>query len=1153
VKFTRLRLTGFKSFVDPTELAIEEGLTGIVGPNGCGKSNVVEALRWVMGETSAKSLRGKGMEDVIFSGTANRPERNMAEVVLCADNSDRTAPPHFNESDDLEISRRIEREAGSAYRVNGLDVRMRDVQTLFADLSTGAHSTAMVRQGQISQIINAKPQDRRKILEEAAGISGLHSRRHQAELRLKAAESNILRVDDVLQQLEQQLASLKRQARQANRYKNLSGLIREAEAIFLHLRWTDAEAASNKAAEQLHTIEGDVATCTGAVAAANSAQEQAAEKLPALREEEAKAAAALHRLTVERDQLDAEEERARAQIAKLEALLAHIAEDLSRETERVKDSDEVIDRLSTEAREIREAAEGQEANAKQLESAAASARAGLGGNEARLDELTRELADKEAARTALTREISQFENQAAQVTEELAHTREELTTLEREGADPEVLAAANGKHEDAAAAQTHAERLAQEAEEAHKVASAAEREAREVLSRENERVGAIKAEAKALSDLLSGDADAGLWPKLIDKVTVEPGYEKALGAALGDDLEAPDDDAAPVHWRNLGELHGGIGLPDGVSPLSSRVQAPGALGRALSQIGIVSRDRGAALQSQLKPGQRLVSTEGDFWRWDGFTAAAEAPTAAAQRLAQRNRLADLDATIAEEDAKLRDIRERYHALRTAGEDAAARETETRKALREAQAATNAARDALAEAERTANRHAARLAALREAETRLLATQERAAEGLAEARDALAGMDDIDTIRTQIVEAREATAEARNAYTQAQAAFDAHRREVETQTARLSGIESEIADWTRRRDAARGQITSLEERKAAALSEREAAEQIPLAVAEKRKALLGAFEAAEKERGEAGDHLAAAEAHLKIADEALRTAQSALSEARESRARIEATLEGAKGRQEEIADRIKEVLGCTPDKVLEAGNVEVKGDFPELDKIESRVERLKRERENMGAVNLRADQESEEVGAQLEQLSSERQELEEAIAKLRQGISTLNKEGRERLLGAFETVGQNFERLFTELFGGGTAQLRLVESEDPLEAGLEIFARPPGKRLQSMSLLSGGEQALTAMALIFAVFLVNPAPICVLDEVDAPLDDANVERFCNLLTEIKGETGTRFLIITHHALTMSRMDRLFGVTMAERGVSQLVSLDLASAEELAATG
>lgn len=1153
MKFTRLRLTGFKSFVDPTELAIEEGLTGVVGPNGCGKSNVVEALRWVMGETSPKSLRGKGMEDVIFSGTSSRPERNMAEVVLSADNSDRSAPSQFNESDDLEISRRIERDAGSAYRVNGLDVRMRDVQTLFADLSTGAHSTALVRQGQISQIINAKPQDRRKILEEAAGISGLHSRRHQAELRLKAAETNILRVDDVLQQLEQQLSSLKRQARQANRYKNLSGLIREAEATFLHLRWTDAEAAAERAATQLRDTEGEVRTRTGAVATANTAQENAAQKLPALREEEAKAAAALHRLTVERDQLDAEEERAKAQISKLAALLAQIGEDLARETDRVADSDEVIGRLEGEATEIRDAAQAQEASAKELESKAASARAGLGGNEARLDELTRELADLEASRTALAKEISQYENQAAQVTEELGSTREELTQLEREGADPEVLAASTEASDRAAAVQREAEETAQQAEEAREKASIAEREAREQLSRETERVGALKAEAKALSDLLKGEDDADLWPKLIDKVDVEPGFEKALGAAIGDDLEATDDSAAPVHWRDLGAYPESLSLPGSAKPLGQYVKAPHALARRLSQVGIVSRSEGASLQAELTVGQRLVSKEGDLWRWDGFTAAAEAPTAAAQRLAQRNRLAHLDAQIANDDETLRTIRERYHELRTAAEQTGQSENDARKAMREAQAAATQAREAAAEAERKANKHAARLAALREAETRLVTTQEKTANGLSEARSALEGLSNIEALRTQIAEAREATAEARETYTKAQAAFDAHRREVETQTARLSGIESDIAEWSRRRDTAKGQIASLEDRKEAALTEKAAAEEIPAKVEEKRQALLGAFEAAEKERGLAADRLASAEGELKIADEALRTAQTALGESREARARIEATLEGAKGRQDEIADRIREVLGCTPDKALEAGNVEIKGEFPPLDKIEARVERLKRERENMGAVNLRADQEAEEVGTELERMSGERHELEEAIAKLRQGISTLNKEGRERLLGAFETVGENFERLFTQLFGGGMAQLRLVESDDPLEAGLEIFARPPGKRLQSMSLLSGGEQALTAMALIFAVFLVNPAPICVLDEVDAPLDDANVERFCNLLDEIKGETGTRFLIITHHALTMSRMDRLFGVTMAERGVSQLVSVDLASAEELAATG
>ena len=1153
MKFTRLRITGFKSFVDPTELAIEDGLTGVVGPNGCGKSNVVEALRWVMGETSPKSLRGKGMEDVIFSGTDNRPERNMAEVVLSADNSDRSAPSHFNDSDDLEISRRIERDAGSAYRVNGGDVRMRDVQTLFADLSTGAHSTAMVRQGQIAQIISAKPQDRRKILEEAAGISGLHSRRHQAELRLKAAETNLLRVDDVLQQLEQQLASLKRQARQANRYKNLSGLIREAEAIFLHLRWKDAEDATEQAAMQLRETESDVATRTSTVATANTAQEHAAEKLPALREEEAKAAAALHRLTVERDQLDAEEERAKAQIAKLVALLIQISEDLDRESERVRDGDEVIARLEGDAREIREAAEGQEESARELESAAASARAGLGGNEARLDELTRELADREATHASLTKEIAQYENQATQVTQELGSTRDELTTLEREGADPEALAGATHAHEEAVKALQSAEETAQLAEDERESAGTAEREAREHLTQESERIGAIKAEAKALSELLTGGDDEGLWPKLIDKIKVETGFEKALGAALGEDLDATDDSAAPVHWRDLGAYPTNVTLPGGATPLAKFVDAPHALSRRLAQVGVVSREEGTSLQAQLGVGQRLVSKEGDLWRWDGFAAAAEAPTASAQRLAQRNRLTELDGKIAQEDESLRAVRESYHGLRTTSEDTTQRETEARKTLRNAQTTATEARDTLAEAERTANRHAARIAALREAETRLVSAQERTSTGLAEARSSLEAAGDVNELKVKITSAREATSEAREAYTQAQATFDAYRREVASQTSRLTGIQTEIDEWTRRRDAAKGQIASLEERKTAAEADKTTIEEIPAQVGEKRKALLGAFETAECERGIAGDNLAAAEAALKIADDALRTAQAALSEVRENRARTEATLEGAKGRQDEIADRIREVLGCTPEKVLEAGNVEVKGEFPPLEKIEARVERLKRERENMGAVNLRADQEAEEIGEQLEQMSSERQELEQAIAKLRQGISALNREGRERLVGAFETVSQNFERLFTQLFGGGMAQMRLVESDDPLEAGLEIFARPPGKRLQSMSLLSGGEQALTALSLIFAVFLVNPAPICVLDEVDAPLDDANVERFCNLLDEIKKETGTRFLIITHHALTMSRMDRLFGVTMAERGVSQLVSVDLGTAEELAATG
>ncbi len=1152
MKFNRLRLTGFKSFVEPTELAIEEGLTGVVGPNGCGKSNLVEALRWVMGETSAKSLRGTGMEDVIFQGTDNRPARNMAEVVLGADNSDRTAPPQFNDTDDIEISRRIERDAGSAYRINGNDTRMRDVQTFFADMNSGARSTAMVRQGQIGQIINSKPQDRRKILEEAAGISGLHSRRHQAELRLKGAETNLLRVDDVLQNLETQLASLKRQARQAHRYRNLSGLIREAEAIFLHLRWTDAESASKDASEKLRTFDAEVTMRTAATSAATRAQAEMAEELPALRDAEARAAAGLHRLTIERDQLDAEEARAREQMAKLEALLSQISGDLAQERARVADGEGVIARLESDAGAIRDANANQDARANDLRSKAAGAKAALGGHEARLDDLTREHADKEAQRGALDRDINQLENQTAQVSSELAITRNELTTLQADGIDAEAVQAATDQLDVALSVIENAEQNAIAAEAARREAQIKEREGRETLSVANDEISALKVEAKTLSDLLRQD-DAGLWPKLIDRITVEPGFERALGAALGDDLEATDAADAPIHWRELGDVDPGPGLPVGSTPLIDRVQAPGALARALSQIGIVGAHEGADLQVHLKPGQRLVSIDGDLWRWDGYIAAADAPTSAAQRLAQRNRLADLDALIAEKEIILCDARAAYHDARQAAETAGEQESIARKALREAQSAASAARDAVTDAERTANRHAARLAALREAETRLISAQEKAATGLHEARDARAKLEDLEPLKAQIISAREATAEARNEYTQAQAAFDAQQREANDRAARLETLTREIADWTNRLSTARTQITSLEERIAAAKADRDALSKVPTEVAAKRQALMGAFEAAEAERNSCADALATAESNLRMAEEALRTAQTALAESREGRARTEATLEGTKARQEEIADRIKEVLGCTPEETLKAGNVEVKGEFPPLDKIESRVDRLKREREGMGAVNLRAEQESEEIQAQLDQMKAERDELEQAISKLRHGIQQLNKEGRERLLGAFETVSANFERLFTQLFGGGMAQLRLVESDDPLEAGLEIFARPPGKRLQSMSLLSGGEQALTAMSLIFAVFLVNPAPVCVLDEVDAPLDDANVERFCDLVHSIREETGTRFLIITHHALTMSRMDRLFGVTMAERGVSQLVSIDLTRAEQLAATG
>jgi chromosome segregation protein len=1122
MKLTRLRLLGFKSFVEPTDFAIEPGLTGVVGPNGCGKSNLVEALRWVMGESSHKSMRAASMDDVIFSGSNTRPARNNAEVAIAIDNSSRSAPAAFNDQDTLEIARRIERDSGSNYRINGREVRARDVQILFADASTGARSPALVHQGRIGEIIQAKPEQRRRVLEEAAGVAGLHARRHEAELRLKAAETNLLRVEDVIGQLTAQIDGLKKQARQAIRYRTVSSQVRKAEATLYHLRWT---AANSEVAEAEHAKDVSVRTVAdrvGAEAEASKRQALAAAALPELREAEARAGAALHRLNVALQDLDREEARAKDRIAELDLRLVQFAADTEREQRLAADAEQAIGRLAAEEETIRAEARESAGRRSGIDAKVAEAEGALGGAEKVFTDVTTALADLVAQR-------NRFENAAREQSERVVKISSEIAAIERElstlhSADNAPLTAAV---EGAQAALTEAEAAAVAAEAAHNVARGDLEAAREALSESEKRVQRLETEAKTLSKMLSLETRS-LWPPVIDHVAVEKGYEKALGAALGDDLDAPIDPSSPMHWSEVAGDGGDPALPDGAEPLARYVKAPKQLARRLAQVGVVERDAGIRLAAGLKTGQRLVSRDGDLWRWDGFVAAAHAPTGAARRLAQRNRFAEIDSELESARGDVEAKRRSLEAAQSAFDAASSAETETR------------AR------ERDLNRQAARLSALAEARARLTISRDEAATAKTEAESSLGALASAADLETKLAQVHDDIAGKRATLAEVQAEQQAIVREAELADRRLLQLSLDKNSWVERQEGARTQIATLEQRIAEAKRDRTELENAPQVFAEKRSALITEVQSAEAERRACADRLQQAENALAEADRDARAALEAASAAREDLARAEERFEGAKRRLADVGREIHDMLEIPPSAVAELAEIKPTDPLPDLAEIESTLERLRRERERLGAVNLRAEEELRGVESQHASLTTERDDLVEAIKKLRLGIQSLNREARERLLTSFEQVNKHFQHLFTQLFGGGTAELQLIESEDPLEAGLEIMAKPPGKKPATLSLLSGGEQALTALALIFAVFLTNPAPICVLDEVDAPLDDHNVERFCDLLDEMIKSTDTRFVIITHNPITMARMNRLYGVTMAERGVSQLVSVDLEAA-------
>ncbi|SNS17744.1 chromosome segregation protein SMC [Antarctobacter heliothermus] len=1151
MRFSKIRLTGFKSFVDPTDLIINPGLTGVVGPNGCGKSNLLEALRWVMGETRAKAMRGGGMEDVIFAGASSRPARNFAEVSLHIDNADRLAPAGFNDSDHLEIVRRITRDVGSAYKVNAKDTRARDIQMLFADAATGAHSPALVRQGQISELINAKPKNRRKILEDAAGIGGLYQRRHEAELKLKSTETNLLRVDDVVEQLAGQLSQLAKQARQAARYRAIGTELRQAEGMLLYRRWREADEARAVADAALRETVTKAAQAETAARSAEKTRSTYEDALPPLREEEAIAAAVLQRLIVQRDTLTDQEKQAFARIETLQSRIAQLVRDMDREAGLNRDAGETIERLEWEARELQKASEGHDERLAEAHEAAGEASSILQAREADLEQQTEDVARLAARHQSAQRFLADCRktldrNEADAVrARAMVDTARESQALSREAAE-----LAQDRLEEAHAAAEEAEDALTEAETARTETQAREAEARGERSEAEGQMNALRAEVTALARLLDRDTAEG--GQILDRLQVEQGYEKALGAALADDLRAPEVEGdGPTGWVVLAAYDDTQPLPEGASPLAGHVSVPDVLSRRLSQIGLVDADDGPRLQALLKPGQRLVTLEGDLWRWDGYRAWAEdQPSTAALRLEQLNRLEGLKQEMAEASARLDGTLAAHESLVAQLRDLTEADKTARLARRTAdQAVADAARAlSRAEAERDMSEGKVESAAL---SVKRYEDEAGAARGqLAEAQRAVDTLDDLEEARAQAEDVKMTVEAARMTMMAKRSAHDELRRDGDARKGRSQQVTKDLSGWRHRLETAEKRATELAERKADSEAELAEAEDVPGALEDQRGDLTDAMEAAEARKAEASDALSVAEGALREAIAAERDAERHAGEAREARARAEARAEAAHETVVTAAGRISDEMDLTPAALLTQLDTDP-DEMPASDKVEAEVSRLKRQRDALGAVNLRAEEDAKEVQDEHDTLVSEKSDLEEAVKTLRSGIASLNREGRERLLTAFEQVNSNFSMLFTHLFGGGEASLMMVESDDPLEAGLEIMCQPPGKKLSTLSLMSGGEQTLTCLALIFAVFMANPAPICVLDEVDAPLDDANVTRFCDMLDEMCRRTDTRFLIITHHAVTMARMDRLFGVTMQEQGVSQLVSVDLKRAESLVA--
>ncbi len=1139
MRIRRLKLSGFKSFVEPAELRIEPGLTGIVGPNGCGKSNLLEAIRWVMGESSARSMRGGGMEDVIFAGTATRAARDFAEVTILVDGS----TPDDTTEREIEVVRRIERGAGSAYRVNGRDVRAKDVGLLFADAATGAHSPALVSQGRIAAVIAAKPAERRMMLEEAAGIAGLHVRRKDAEQKLRATETNLTRLDELLGDMETRANALRRQARTAERYRTLSDAIRIGEARLIFARWREAAAAA-EAARHEATLAGQLVEITAeAQRAAAAYQHQATLDLAKRRAAAEVARDAANALGHELAALRAERAAVDRRLGELAAQAETLARDRSREDSLAIDASAALSRLAEEDKALTGRLAGAEAALDQAVSAVRGA------------ETAARDAEVELARAQADQSAEQAEIRVAQMAVTASRQRLDRADAEMRRIAGEAAAIGDSvpliaKRDAAATARIDAETkvtisvAAIAAGEQEREAAAADRDAAQ-SRRATAQAGlaALESEMKALARALeSAAAGSGV----LALMRAEPGYERALAAALGDDVGAAVGQVGARRWTGGGALDGDPFLPSGVKRLADHVTAPPELARRLAQVGIVEKDDGSVI---LAAGQRLVTHDGRMRRWDGFIAD-NIGAAAAERLIRVNRLASLETQLPPvRDAVVRATAAQTLAGATLDRSKAAIDA-ARARMSAGEASARCARQEEDASTLAIERLSAKRDSLAESADRARANYKEAAAQDDQARAAAAALPDGAGTAARVEGLRRMNAAARDTLVTTRTQASALSQSIETDRRRQDAARAEAKGWRARAGDAAKRVAEMATRAQAVADETARLADSPARLEARIVGYTERSRLLTEAATEARAAEQAAEATIRSTERALADAGEALGTAREARAGAAARQENHQERRAEMSRVSGERFQC-PAAVL-PGKIgfteqEVTGPAGES----ATLEKLTGDRERLGPVNLVAESELAELDDTRTKSVAERQELGEAINRLRGSIGSLNREGRARLTAAFEAVDGHFRHLFSTLFAGGEAHLALIDSDDPLEAGLEIMAQPPGKKLSALTLLSGGEQALTAVALIFALFLTNPAPICVLDEVDAPLDDANIERFCDLLDRMSCDTDTRYLIVTHNAVTMARMDRLFGVTMVERGISRLVSVDLGGAETLLA--
>ena len=1140
MKFVSIKIVGFKSFLDKTEIDLKNGLTGIVGPNGCGKSNIIEAMKWVMGENSAKQMRSGEMSNVIFSGTEERPSRNFAEVSIKVDNSEKKAPHPFTNIQELEISRKIEKDKGSIYKINGKIVRARDIQLIFADTGTGARSSSIVSQGKISEIIESKPEMRRIILEEAANITGLHSRKHEAELKLNSANENLDRLLDLENTLNEQLKELNKQSRQVARYRSVGDRLRKAEACLFYAQLKILENKKSVFNETLKLKTNEVSEIQIKIANLENKKLKIQNEIPNLKNIDNSKLNDLQNFKIAKIKLEQEINSINDSKNSLQNQIEQLNEEINRENDIINDAEKTVLNLNKEIEKLKKEGFNYFAKLERASEKTSNLRKDVEKINSSLSKINSEI-------LLISKNKDEVENEINDINTRVLKIKNQLKSFETE---KDLKTVRNGiKNIEKIKNHIDTQRKLENESKTKIKSSDIELKKLNVQKIEiNTKINNINTEISTIKTFLTDQEENSLEKNIALLQNLESPIASVLGEALSAPILKNNDSDKDHFWiekfENKSNL---VKLPSNIKPITDKIKNSKILLYSLQGVGLVKSEKDAyELQKKLLFGQSLTTLKGGLWRWDGYVQKPGAKNSYAKRLILRKELNNLQKELTKNIGSLKKINEKLKIDELSIHKLTLENESQKKQISDLE---NNLNNINLEVSLSESRIESSKILIEEIKNAELQSNNK----LMVLKEQVDDLKKLPSLQAEEIKIRNHFENTKKEFEDALAYEKSLNSQEDFRKKNLDQSLSQITNWEDRKKSGKTRLENLKNKLLELNKELKNMFNLPGEFTEKADKLESKLEKSITDQKKSSDNLIIKENELREVEKKQKLEEELFINFREEKVRIESDINSIDININNLQERLNEKLKISFDDLLKStGETE---DFfssiedQTLNSIELKVERLIKERENIGAVNLRVEIEIEELKEKINKMVIERDDLSQAIAKLKSGIHELNKESRERLQNSFDEVNKNFQFLFKKLFQGGTAELKLIGSDDVLTSGLEIYASPPGKKMQSLSLFSGGEQALLSISLIFSVFLSNPSPICILDEVDAALDDTNVSRFCDLLEELVNEKNISFIIVTHHRLTMAKMNRLLGVTMQEKGISKLLTVDLEKAVEI----